>query len=85
MAVQVKEAIFLGTELRAFTLYDGLGFDSFAGRALFAGPTLYAKLSERWWMSLAWNVQLAGHVVDRPSAFDLVNFERHQAKIRFGY
>src|SRR5262249_39169341 len=81
VAVQVKEAIFLGTELRAFTLYDGLAFDSFVGRALFAGPTLYAKLSERWWMSLAWNVQLAGHVVDRPSAFDMVNFERHQAKI----
>ena len=85
VALQVKEGIFLGTELRAFTLCDGLAFDSFAGRALFAGPTLYAKLSERWWMSVAWNVQLAGHVVDRPTAFDLVNFERHQAKIRFGY
>jgi hypothetical protein len=85
LAMQVKQGVFLGAELRAFTLYDGLGFDSLAGRALFAGPTLYAKLSEHWWMSLAWNVQLAGHIVDRPSAFDLVNFERHQAKIRFGY
>ena len=85
LALQVKDGIFLGGELRALTLFDGLALGSFAGRALFAGPSLYARLSERWWMSLAWNVQIAGHVADRPSDLDLVNFERHLAKLRFGY
>ena len=85
LALQVKPGIFLGGEVRALTFYDGLAFGGFAGRGLFAGPSLYAKLSEHWWMSLAWNVQIAGHVADRPSDLDLVNFERHQAKLRFGY
>jgi hypothetical protein len=85
LAMQMKDGIFLGGELRALTIYEGLSFNCFGGRALFAGPTLYAKLSDHWWMSLAWNIEIAGHVADRPSALDLLNFERHQAKIRFGY
>jgi hypothetical protein len=55
LALQVKEGTFLGAELRALTLYDGLAFGSFAGRALYAGPSLYAKLPCRCrpWASLA--------------------------------
>jgi hypothetical protein len=85
LALQVKQGIFLAAELRAYALYDGLALGSFSGRALYAGPSLYARLSEHWWMSLAWNVQIAGHLADCPSALDLFNFERHQAKIWFGY
>jgi hypothetical protein len=59
VTVQVKQGIFLGAELRWNHLYDGLGFDRFAGRALFGGPTFYATVSKQWWMSFAWNVQLA--------------------------
>jgi len=85
VALQIKQGIFIGAELRSNHLYDGLGLDRFAGRALVAGPTFYATLSGEWWMSFAWNVQLTGHVADRPSALDLVNFERNQVKIRYGY
>jgi hypothetical protein len=85
VALQIRPGLFLGAEICSLQLYDGLGLDRFAGRALFAGPTFYAALSKHWWASFAWNVQLVGHVADRPSALDLVNFERYQAKIRFGY
>jgi hypothetical protein len=85
VAVAVKDGVFVGAEIRSVELYDGLGFDSFAGRALFVGPTYYAKLSEHWWTSIAWNVQVTGRTATRTSALDLVNFEQQQAKIRFGY
>jgi hypothetical protein len=48
-------------------------------------PDPYAKLSEKWWLSAAWNVQVAGSATAAPGALDLVNFERHQAKLGFGF
>jgi hypothetical protein len=85
LAMHVRGGVFVGGELVYRRLYDGLGFDSFAGNAFFVGPTLYAKLSEHWWASLAWNAQVRGHATDQPGALDLVNFERHRALLRFGY
>jgi hypothetical protein len=85
LAVQVRSGVFVGGEVVYRHLYDGLRFESFAGRALFLGPTFYARLSEHWWASLAWNIQVAGHAADQPGALDLVNFERHRALLRLGY
>jgi hypothetical protein len=45
----------------------------------------HAKFSERFWMAAAWSVQVAGRAVNEGAPLDLVNFERHQAKLRFGY
>jgi hypothetical protein len=85
LTMQVRSGVFVGGEVIYRYLYEGLGFDSFAGRALFIGPTFYAKLSEHWWASLAWSIQVAGHAADQPGALDLVNFERHRALVRVGY
>jgi hypothetical protein len=85
LALQVRNGVFLGGEVAYRHLYDGLDFNSFAGRALFVGPTLYARLSEHWWASLAWNIQVVGHAAVQPGALDLVNFERHRALVRVGY
>jgi len=85
VAAQVREGIFVGAELRALRLYDSLAFGSLAGQALFVGPSVYARLSEHWWASFAWNAQIAGHAADRPGALDLLNFERHQFMARAGY
>jgi hypothetical protein len=85
LAMQVRSGVFFGSEVVYRRLYDGLGFARLAGHALFAGPTLYARLSEHWWASLAWNAQVVGHAADQPGALDLVNFERHRATLRFGY
>jgi len=85
LAMQITGGAFIGGELVYRRLYDDLGFNSFAGHALFTGPTAYAKLSEHWWVSLAWNIQVRGHAADQPGALDLVNFERHRALFRVGY
>jgi hypothetical protein len=84
--LQVHPGVMLGAEARYMRSYDGLGLDTFMGHALFVGPTFYAKLAECCWVSAAWNVQVAGRAVnDGAGSLDLIDFERHQAKFRFGY
>jgi len=85
MAVQVQPGILIGAEARYVRSYASLGASAFAGHALFLGPTFYARFSERAWMSAAWNAQVAGRAAGAPGALDLTNFERYQAKLRFGY
>jgi hypothetical protein len=84
ITVQLRPGLYWGAEARYFRLYDGLAFGSFTGEALYAGPTLYAKLSGTWWLSAAWNVQVAGGRNGLSSSLDLTDFDRHQAKLRLG-
>jgi hypothetical protein len=81
---QVHSGIFVGGEIRYLRQYDGLGLDSLAGQGFFAGPTVYFKLSERAWMTIAWSAQVAGHATAVAGSLDLVNFERQQARLLFG-
>jgi hypothetical protein len=85
LSVQLRSGFLLGAEVRYLSAYDGLGFNSFAGHALFAGPTLYWKISNLYWLSAAWSVQVAGHAANDTNPLDLTNFERQQAVLRFGY
>jgi hypothetical protein len=86
MVLQVHQDVFIGAEARYMRSYDGLGLDVLTGNALFVGPTFYARLSERAWVSAAWNAQVTGRAVNAPSgSLDLANYERYQAKLRFGY
>jgi hypothetical protein len=82
---QVRPGIFLGGEVRYFRRYGGLGLDTFAGHAMFIGPTIYANLSERSWIAAGWSTQVAGRAADDPRWLDLTNFERHQARLLFGF
>jgi hypothetical protein len=43
------------------------------------------RLGKQGWMSAVFDVQLSGGTVGVPGALDLANFERCQAKLRFGY
>jgi hypothetical protein len=81
---QVRSGIFVGGELRYLRQYDGLGLDNLAGQGFFAGPTVYFKLSERAWITLAWSSQVAGHATAVAGSLDLVNFERQQGRLLFG-
>jgi hypothetical protein len=85
LAVQVESGMLIGAEARYLRSYDGLGLDAFTGHALFIGPTFYRRFNARICMGAAWSVQVAGRAVAVPGALDLVNFERQQATVRFGY
>lgn len=82
--VQVRPGVLLGGEARYLRRYEGIGLEEFAGQALFVGPTAYFRLSERSRLTASWSVQAWGRPAGSTAALDLVNFERHQARLVFG-
>jgi hypothetical protein len=81
---QVRPDVFLGAEARYLRRYEGIGLQELAGQALFIGPTAYFQLSERSRLTASWSVQAWGRPAGPNAALDLVNFERHQARLVFG-
>jgi hypothetical protein len=84
MMAQVRPGVLIGGEARYLRKYEGFGLDVFAGHALFVGPTIYLQLSERSRLTAAWSFQVAGRSATTPGALDLVDFERHQARLIYG-
>jgi hypothetical protein len=84
MMAQIRPGFLLGGEARYLRKYDGIGLEALAGQALFVGPTAYFQLSERSRLTLAWSLQAWGRSGQSGPALDLVNFERHQARLVFG-
>jgi hypothetical protein len=82
---QMRPGFFLGGEARYLRRYDGIDLEELAGQALFIGPTAYFKLSDRSRLTLAWSAQVWGRATQPGSGLDLVNFERHQARLVFGF
>jgi hypothetical protein len=82
--IQVRPGVFIGGESRYLRQYEGISLSEFAGEALFMGPTVFVKLSERSRLTAAWSFQVSGHSVGAPGALNLVDFERHQARLVFG-
>src|SRR5262245_32184869 len=66
LTTPIARGVFIGAEARYFRKYEGITLDVFSGEALFAGPTLFAKVSEKSFISAAWNSQVAGHAVGEP-------------------
>lgn len=84
-AWQVAEGVFAGAESHYLRVYDGIGLNSFAGDALFAGPTAYWQVTETFAVSAAWSLQVAGGAAGVSSALNLRDFERHEVRLRFEY
>jgi hypothetical protein len=84
LMVQIQTGLLIGGEARYLRKYEGFGLDVFAGHALFLGPTVFLKLSERSRLTAAWSFQVAGRSATLPGSLDLVDFERHQARLVYG-
>jgi hypothetical protein len=84
LMAQMRPGFFVGGEAHYLRKYDGIGLEEFAGQALFVGPTAYFQLSERSRLTLAWSFQAWGRSARSTAALDLVDFERHQARLVFG-
>ena len=82
--VHVRPNFLLGGEMRYFRQYEGIGLGEFSGQALFVGPTAYFQLSEKSRLTLSWSMQAWGRPAGSGGNLDLVNFERHQARLVFG-
>src|ERR1700712_1955641 len=81
---QLRPGFLLGGEARYLRKYEGIGLEELSGQALFIGPTAYFQLSERSRLTASWRVQAWGRPAGSNAAVDLVNFERHQARLVFG-
>lgn len=85
LTARVTESFFLGGEVRYLYAFDGLTFGRQVGRALYVGPTAYWRISDSAWLSLAWNIQVAGHENNEARRLDLTNFSRNVFRIKFGW
>ncbi len=84
LMAQLRPGFLLGGEARYLRRYEGTGLEQFAGQALFVGPTAYFQLSKRSRLTASWSIQAWGRPEQSMARLDLVNFERHQARLVFG-
>ncbi|MGQ0681484.1 hypothetical protein [Bradyrhizobium sp.] len=81
---RIRPDILVGGEARYLRKYEGIGLEEFSGQAVFIGPTAFFQLSPRSRLTAAWSMQAWGRPAASRAALDLVNFERHQARLVFG-
>jgi hypothetical protein len=82
---RVGPDLLLGGEARYLRRYEGVALNEFAGEALFVGPTAYLQLSKLSRLTAAWSTQAWGRSAGSRAGLDLVGFERHQARLVFGF
>jgi len=83
LSYRIIPSVFIGAEAWYLRHYDGSFFNTFTGDAIFVGPTLYAKLGPKTFMTAAWNAQVSGHDVDVPgSRLNFGEFTRSRAKLK---
>ena len=82
---QLRPGFLFGGEARYFRQYEGIGLEQLAGQALFVGPTAYFQLSDRARLTATWSFQAWGRPSGAGATLDLVNFERQQARLVFGF
>ena len=84
ISAAVTSGLFVGAEVRYLAKYDGNFLNQLEGRALYVGPTLYARLSSKSTVTLAYSRQVAGKATEHPDqSLDLLNFERQQFRVRW--
>jgi hypothetical protein len=84
LMAQLRPGFLLGGEARYLRKYEGTALEELAGQALFIGPTAYFQLSKSSRLTASWSTQAWGRPAGTMAGLDLVNFERHQARLVFG-
>jgi hypothetical protein len=85
LMARVRPDFLIGGEARYLRKYEGIGLENLVGQAFFVGPTAYWQLSERSRLTLGWSAQVWGRPIAPSATLDLVNFERNQARLIFGF
>jgi hypothetical protein len=82
LAFRILPQVTIGSELWYLRHYEGIGFNTFTGDAVYVGPTIYVQISPKVFMTAAWNTQIAGREVGDPGRLDLTDFSRQRAKLK---
>lgn len=84
---QIADKTFLGPEVRYLRGYDGIFLNRLESVAVFIGPALHHRVTEKAWLTLAYGAQVWGHDTDPAytrRALGLSQFERHNLRVKFG-
>jgi hypothetical protein len=85
LAYRVAPKVTMGAEVEYYRAYEGFGFRSLDGHALYVGPTLYFQFTTKTFLSVAFSSQVTGHATGDSRSLDLVNFERHRANAKLEF
>ena len=83
LAYRVAPKVTLGGEAEYYRAYNGFGFQSFQGEALYLGPTLHIQFNGRVMLAAAWSFQAAGHAAGEHFGLDLTNFPQQRGNLKF--
>ncbi|MCJ2035296.1 hypothetical protein [Methylobacterium sp. J-068] len=84
---RVGENTYFGPEVRYQRGYDGTFLNQLEGEALFVGPALHHRFTEKAWLTLAYSGQVWGRDTGPAlagRALGLNQFERHNVRVKFG-
>lgn len=85
LAYRVTPTLTLGGTMEYDASYDGLGFNTYEGSALFVGPTLQINFSPKVLLAATFTAQVWGHAADDPRALDLANFSKYQSNLKLEF
>jgi Putative MetA-pathway of phenol degradation len=83
VSYRIDPKVTLGAELQYYRTFDGLGMQTFAGNALYVGPTLHIQFSGKMMLAAAFSTQISGHAAGEGRSLDLTNFQRNLANLKF--
>jgi hypothetical protein len=84
---RIGDGTYLGPELRYLRGYAGAFLNRLESEALFVGPALHHRFTEKTWLTVAYSGQVWGRDTDPASAgraLGLNQFERHNVRVKFG-
>ena len=85
LAYRVAPKVTVGGEVEYYRTFDGLAFNSFAGHAVYVGPTMHIQFTGKTMLSLAFSTQVYGHAAGESHSLDLTNFERYHANAKLEF
>jgi hypothetical protein len=85
LAYRVAPKVTMGGEVEYYRAYEGFGFRSLDGHALYVGPTLFIQFNNKTLLSLAFSGQVTGHATGDNRSLDLVDFSRYRANAKLEF
>ncbi len=83
LTFQLSKALFVGGEARHLASYDGGWLEDRVGYAVYVGPTLLWKITEKVVFNATWQPQVYGRSIDNPQLrYDLDSFDRAQFRAK---
>lgn len=80
---QLSPRLFVGAEVRHLASYDKGTLDDRVGYAVYLGPTMLWKITDKIAFNATWQPEITGHSIINPNLrLDLDNFERAQFRAK---